>query len=230
MSLAIAITAFIVIIGEKSLFLVSLFFLMIAVVALYSTWKFVLMHVSVASILTLFVLNRDVHLFVLRQWFLDTLVYLFIGIAVHRKVAAIRKIQRHNEEMTALSHISTSLTKTLDLNELTSQVVEHIFSLFEAEGCTIFLIEEGKKTLRVISARESQSDPEILDRILNSHPRVGFGLVGYVVRQESPLSQAMLNMTLGGCIFPALRLMTSLLWGFPSKLKGKLSVFFGFTS
>ena len=112
-----------VIVGEKSLFLVPLFFLMIAVVALYTKWKLVLLHVGVASILTLFVLYHDMQQFVLRQWFLDTLVYLFIGPAVNREVAGIRKIQRHNDEMTALSHISTSLTKTLDLIELTSQVV-----------------------------------------------------------------------------------------------------------
>ncbi|HUX47033.1 MAG TPA: sensor domain-containing diguanylate cyclase, partial [Desulfosporosinus sp.] len=152
-------------------------------------WEIMLLHVAVASILTLFVLYRDMHLFVLRQWFIDTLVYLFIGIAVNRKIDAIRKIQRHNEEITALSHISTSLTKTLDLSELTSQVVDHIFSLFQADGCTIYLMEEGKKSLRVISARESQSDPEILDKILNSHPRVGFGMVGYVAATgESILS------------------------------------------
>jgi len=189
MSLALGITVLMVLVGEKSLFLVSLFFLMIAVVALYTKWELMLIHVAVASILTLFVLYRDLHLFVLRQWFLDTLVYLFIGIAVNREVDAIRKIQRHNEEMTALSHISTSLTKTLDLSELTSQVVDHIFSLFQADGCTIYLMDEGKKSLRVISARESQNDPEILAQILNSHPRVGFGMVGWVaVTGESILS------------------------------------------
>jgi len=180
MSVALGVTVFMVIVGEKSVFLVPLFFLMIVVVALYTKWKLVLLHVGVASILTLFVFYHDMQQFVLRQWFLDTLVYLFIGLAVNREVAGIRKIQRHNDEMTALSHISTSLTKTLDLSELTSQVVDHIFSLFEAEGCTIYLMEEGKQSLRVISARESQSDPEILDQILNSHPRVGFGMVGYV--------------------------------------------------
>lgn len=185
--IALGITVFIVLFGEKSLFLVSLFFLMIAVVALYTKWEIMLIHIAVASILTLFVLYRDMHLFVLRQWFLDTLVYLFIGIAVNREVDAIRKIQRHNEEMTALSHISTSLTKTLDLSELTSQVVDHIFSLFQADGCTIFLMDEGKKSLRVISARENQSDPEILAQILNSHPRVGFGLVGYVAATGEPI-------------------------------------------
>ncbi|HZK85913.1 MAG TPA: sensor domain-containing diguanylate cyclase [Desulfosporosinus sp.] len=187
MSLAIGITIFIVLIGKKSLFLVSLFFLMIAVVALYSKWGFMLLHVVVASLLTLFVLYRDMHQYVLRQWFLDTLVYLFIGLVINREVDAIHKIQRHNEEITALSHISTSLTKTLDLCELTSQVVDHIFSLFQADGCTIYLIEEEKQSLRVISARESQCDPEILDQILNSHPRVGFGMVGFVASTGEPI-------------------------------------------
>ena len=51
-------------------------------------------------------------------------------------------------------------------------------------------MEEGKQSLRVISARESQSDPEILDQILNSHPRVGFGMVGYVAATgESVISR-----------------------------------------
>ena len=186
-SLAFGITAFMVLVGEKSLFLVSLFFLIIAVSALYTKWEFMLIHVAVLSILTLFVLYHDMHLFVLRQWFLDTLVYLLIGIAVNREVDAIRKIQRHNEEMTALSHISTSLTKTLDLSELTSQVVDHIFSLFQADGCTIYLVEEGKKSLRVISARESQNDPVILAQILNSHPLVGAGMVGWVAETGEPV-------------------------------------------
>ena len=187
MILALGVTAFMVLVGEKSLFLVSLFFLMIAVAALYTKWEFMLLHVAVASALTLFILYRDMHLFVLRQWFLDTLVYFFIGITVNRKVDAIRKIQRHNEEMAALSHVSTSLTKTLDLSELTRQVVDHIFSLFQADGCTIFLMEEGKKSLKAISARERQSDPEILAQILNSHPRVGFGMVGHVAATGEPI-------------------------------------------
>lgn len=187
MSLTFGITFFMVLVGEESLFLGSLFFLMIAVAALYTKWGFMLLHVAIASILTLFVLYRDMHLFIFRQWFLDTLVYLFIGIAVNREVNAIRKIQRHSEEMTALSLISTSLTKTLNLSELTSQVVDHIFSLFQADGCTIFYMDEGKKSLSVISARESRSDPEILAQILNDHPRVGFGMVGHVAATGEPI-------------------------------------------
>lgn len=187
MGLGIGITVLIVLVGEKSIFLVSLFFLMIAVVALYAKWKFMLLHVAVASILTLFVLYHDMHLYMFLKWLLDTLVYLFIGLVVNREVNAIHKIQRHNEEITALSHISTSLTKTLDLCELTSQVVDHIFSLFQADGCTIYLIEEEKQALRVISARESQCDPEILDQILNSHPKVGFGMVGSVAGTGEPI-------------------------------------------
>ena len=221
MSLTLGITAFMVFVGEKSLFLVPLFFLMIAVVALYTKLEFMLIHVAVASTLTLFVLYSDMHLFFLRQWFLDTLVYLFIGIAVNREVDAIRKVQRHNEEMTALSHISTSLTKTLDLSELTSQVVDHIFSLFQADGCTIYLMEDGNKSLRVISARESQSDPEILAQILNSHPRVGFGMVGSVAATGEPILSGNAELDPRATHIPGTPFDDESVMGIPLKAEGE---------
>lgn len=186
--LMLGLTFFMILVGEKGNFLVALFFLMIAVVALYLPLELMLMHVVVASILTLIILYHNIQFLAFQQWFVDTLVYLIIGIAVNRAVDAIRQVQRHNEEMTALSHISTSLTtKTLDLSELTSQVVDYIFSLFHADGCTIFLIDEENKSLRVISAQESQTNPEILAQIVNSHPRVGFGMVGWVAATGEPI-------------------------------------------
>lgn len=186
-SLMLCLTVIMLLIGHKSIFLVSVFFLMIAVVALYFPLRLLLMQIAIASILTLIILYHVTLQLVLLHWFIDTLVYLVIGIAVNSEVGAIRLIQRHTEQLTALSHISTSLTKTLDLSQLTSQVVDHTFSLFQADGCTIFLMEEGKKSLRVISARESQKDPEILAQILNSHPRVGFGMVGWVAETGEPI-------------------------------------------
>lgn len=186
-SLMLCLTVIMILIGHKSIFLVSVFFLLIALVALYLPLRLLLMEVAIASILTLIVLYHATHQLVLLQWFMDTLVFLVIGIAVNREVGAVRQIQRHTEEMTALSRISTSLTKTLDLSELTSQVADHILALFRADGCTIFLMEDGKKSLRVISARESRNDPEILAQILNSHPRVGFGMVGWVASTGEPI-------------------------------------------
>ena len=179
-SLMLGLTVFMLLLGHESVFFLSFFYLMIALTALYLPLRSILIQVTVASILTWIVLYQGTHQLLLSQWFVNTLVYLGVGIAVNRKVAAIHQIQRHNEEMTALSHISTSLTKTLDLSELTNQVVDHIFSLFLADGCTIFLMDEGKKTLRVISARERRNDPEVLDQILKYQPRVGFGMVGWI--------------------------------------------------
>lgn len=180
MSLMLGLAAFMMLVGQKSIFLVSLFFLAIAVVALYSPLHLTLVHITVASTLTLVILIQEAQPFAIRQWFLDTMVYLVVGMAINREVSAIRQLQRHNEEMSALSHISASLTNTLNLNDLTYQVVEQIFSLFYADGCTIYLMEEGKKTLRVIAARERRNEPEILAQVMNSHPRVGFGMVGWV--------------------------------------------------
>ena len=187
LSLMLGLTVLMLLLGRESLFLVSFFYLIIALVALYLPLRLIVIQVTVSSVLTWIVLYQGTHQLLLSQWFVNTLVYLSVGITVNRKVASIRNIQRHNDEMTALSHISTSLTKTLDLSELTSQVVDHIFTLFVADGCTIFLMDEGKKTLRVISARESQNDPEILDRILRSRPRVGFGMVGWIAATGEPI-------------------------------------------
>ncbi|KLU64217.1 cyclic di-GMP phosphodiesterase Gmr [Desulfosporosinus acididurans] len=173
-------TLIIMLLGDQSISLVSFFFLITALVALYFPWEFLLIQIVLASGLTFLILYEHTHRLTLLQWLLYTLVYLFIGIAVNREIDAIRQIQRHETEMSALSDISTSLTKTLDLCELTNQVVDQTFSLFKADGCTIYLMEDEEKSLRVISARESQSDPDVLTSILNNHPRVGFGLVGWV--------------------------------------------------
>jgi diguanylate cyclase (GGDEF)-like protein len=184
-----ALTSIIIFLGDKSIFLVSFFFLMIAIIALYFPRKFLLIHITIASGLTFIILYEHTHSLTLIQWFLYTLVYLLIGTIVNREVETIRQIQRHETEMSALAKVSASLTKTLDLCELTNQVVDQIFSLFQADGCTIFLLEEGEKFLRVISARESRNEPEILTSILNSRPRVGFGMVGWVaVTGEAILS------------------------------------------
>ncbi|OLN31673.1 sensor domain-containing diguanylate cyclase [Desulfosporosinus metallidurans] len=186
-SLMLGLTVLMILLGHESIFFVSFFYLMVALAALYLPLRLIVIQVTVASILTWIVLYQDTHQLLLSQWFVNTLVYLGVGMAVNREVATIRQIQRHNEEMTALSHISTSLTKTLNLNELTSQVVDHIFTLFLADGCTIFLMDEEKKTLRVISARENQDDPEILDQVLSSQPRVGFGMVGWIAATGEPI-------------------------------------------
>ncbi|MDQ7093438.1 sensor domain-containing diguanylate cyclase [Desulfosporosinus sp. PR] len=172
--------AIIILAGDKSIFLVSFFFLMIALIALYFPWRLLLMQIAIASLLTFIILYKQAHLLTFVEWAMYTLIYFVIGIAVNREISAIRQIQRHEAEMSALSNISASLTKTLDLCELTNQVVDQIFSLFRADGCTIFLMDEGEKSLHVVSARESQNDPAILASIFNSHPRVGFGMVGWV--------------------------------------------------
>ncbi|WP_407309345.1 hypothetical protein [Desulfosporosinus sp. SB140] len=136
--------AIIILAGDKSIFLISFFFLMVTLIALYFPWKLLIMQIAIASLLTFIILYKHTHLLTLVQWAMYTFVYLFIGIAVNREISAIRQIQRHEVEMSALSSISASLTKTLDLCELTNQVVDQIFSLFQADGCTIYLMDEGK--------------------------------------------------------------------------------------
>lgn len=188
-SLMLGLVSFTMLLNEKNVYWISLFFLFIAVGAIILPLNYLLVQVVVASVLTGIVLNQGTQPSIIQHWLVDTFVYLVIGIIVNQQVGAIRKIQRHNEEMAALAHISTSLTKTLELSELTNQVVDNTFSLFQADGCTIFLMDEGKRSLNVICARERDADPEILRQIINNRPRVGFGLVGYVAATgESILS------------------------------------------
>lgn len=186
-SLMLGIASFIIFINEENVFWLSLFFLFIAVDAIILPLNYLLIQVIIASILSGIALNHGTQQLVILQWVVNTFVYFFIALTVNHQVGIIHKIQRHNEEMTALAHISTSLTKTLVLSELTEQVVDNTFSLFQADGCTIFMMDEGKKSLSAISAREREDDPEILAKILNSHPRVGFGLVGYVAATGEPI-------------------------------------------
>lgn len=187
--LMFSLATIIILLGDKSIFLIAFFFLIIALIALYFSWRFLLVQIAIASFLTLIILYQTTHFLILIQWLLFTLVYFFIGLAVNREIGTIRQVQRHEAKMSALSNISASLTKTLDLCELTNKVVDQIFSLFQADGCTIYLMEAGEKSLRVISARESRNEPEILTSIINNHPRVGFGMVGWVAATgESALS------------------------------------------
>ena len=175
--------------GKQIDYLTAAFFLLIVLAALRFSRRYLIWFTALASLLTFIILYNSTRFAGLTQWLVDTLVYFVLGMIVNREIEMIRRIQHHETEMSTLSDISASLTKTLDLKDLTNQVVNQIFSLFDADGCTVYLMEEEEKSLRVVSARESREEPEILAQILNSRPRVGFGMVGWVAATgESLLS------------------------------------------
>jgi len=174
---------------QRSGALAALFFLIIVIVALHWPLEITLLNVGIMSGLTYVVLNQGGQPDFLAEWGVDSLVYLLLGVTVNLEVDARRQEHRFSEEIDALSDVSSSLTRTLDLHELTDQVADHVFSLFDPEGCTIYLLEPGKKELKPVAARERHHDSFILEQIMNSSPRVGIGMVGWVAATgESVLS------------------------------------------
>lgn len=175
--------------NQRSGVIAAVFFLIIVLVALYWPLGITLVNVGIISGLTFFILRQGAQPNYLAEWGIDSLVYLLLGVTVNLEVEARHKEHRFVEEMGALSDVSTSLTRTLDLHELTDQVADHIFSLFDAEGCTIYLLDTEKKELKPVTARERHHDQFILEQIMNNSSRVGIGLVGWVAATgESMLS------------------------------------------
>lgn len=161
-------------------FISPMSFLVIVLTALYRSRKVTLTTIILVSAFSLLTQEPNKQLYAYFTWALRSFVFLTVGLMVNYEVENMRKIQRYTEERNAISSVSQSLTSTLDLKVLTVRVVDTILDLFSAHGCTIYLIHEESKELYPIACKEQGGTSEIIQQILDTRIRVGFGLVGWI--------------------------------------------------
>lgn len=189
LSITIALILFIVIFfkNSSSSFLTPILFLFVVLAALHRSRGITIGTIMLVSLFSLSLQDPYNQPYSYWIWSVQSIVFLIVGLLVHYEVENMRKLQRYNEERTALSNISQSLTGTLDLNELTERVVNTILDLFSADGCTIYLVNDKSKELQAIACKEKIRTSEIIQQIMDTRIRVGFGLVGWIAATGEPI-------------------------------------------
>lgn len=173
----------------SSSFYNPILFLIVVLVALHSTRRLTVTTIILVSLFSLFIPDPSSPINAYWLWGIRCIVFLIVGLVINYEFESMRKIQHYTEERNAISSVSHSLTSTLDLSQLTERVVDTIIELFSAYGCRIYLLHEENRELHPIACKEKDTTPEILQQIVETRVRVGFGLVGWVAATgESILS------------------------------------------
>lgn len=173
----------------SSNFYIPILFLIVVLSALHSTRRVTVITIILVSLFSLFMQDPSTPTNAYWLWGIRCIVFLIVGLVINNEFESMRKMQRYTEERNALSSVSHSLTSTLDLNQLTERVVDTIIELFSAHGCRIYLLHEENRELHPIAGKEKDTTPEILQQIMETRVRVGFGFVGWVAATgESILS------------------------------------------
>ena len=95
-----------------------------------------------------------------------------------------KEIRRKNAELASLNTISSTVSQSLDLEEITNLAVREIRKIVEDKAVVIYLIDAQKDEMTVV-AQEGLSR-EFLARIERLH--VGEGLSGTVARDRTPIA------------------------------------------
>lgn len=69
---------------------------------------------------------------------------LCIGIDISEEKRYAEKILKRNKELDILNQVSSSITKTIDFNEVVNEVLENIHSLMEADFVSLYLTDQDK--------------------------------------------------------------------------------------
>lgn len=186
-AIGLLISIAIIIKRPSSTFLIPILFLIVVLAALHSTRRVTIITVILVSLFALFLQEPNTPLYSYWLWGGHSIVFLIAGLVINYEFENMRKVQRYTEERNAISSVSHSLTSTLDLNQLTERVVDTIIELFSAHGCRIYLLNEETRELQPIACKEKDTSPEILQQIMETRVRVGFGLVGWVVATGEPI-------------------------------------------
>lgn len=186
-SIGLLISTAIIFREASSSFYIPIFFLIVVLAALHGTRGVTLISIILVSLVSLFLQDPSTPLNTYWLWGIRCIVFLIVGLVINYEFESMRKIQRYTEERNAISSVSHSLTSTLDLNQLTERVVDTIIELFSAFGCRIYLLHEENRELHPIACKEKDTTPEILQQIVETRVRVGFGLVGWVAATGEPI-------------------------------------------
>jgi diguanylate cyclase (GGDEF)-like protein len=157
-----------------------LFLIIVLFTALHFSRRITYFSIIVVSLLSLINEFRTPSVNSLMTWGLYSFAFVCVGLEVSFEMEKMRKIQYYHEERSAILNIADSLTNTLDLRELMDSIVNQIIELFSAYGCTVYLLDEEAKELKPMACREFEDNVEIIEQLMKSKVRVGFGLVGWI--------------------------------------------------
>lgn len=88
-----------------------------------------------------------------QEWFRQHLAGEGPTLPPQREVLALRQdLERAYSRMETLYEIARSTTSTLDLDQVLQSVVQHAAEAFGAQGCSIRLLDEGGRALRIAAA------------------------------------------------------------------------------
>lgn len=113
--------------------------------------------------------------------------YAAAAIANARMIAQMRErdatLTRRNEEMKLLNDIASTLTSSLDLNEILNKTLRLVMNYMKVEAGEIFLLEEDKTTLRMMLHRGQAAEAFWTRNVFV----LGEGYPGIVAKTGRPL-------------------------------------------
>jgi signal transduction histidine kinase len=92
-------------------------------------------------------------------------------------------LTRRNADMNLLNDMASTLTSSLDLNEILNKALGLVMNYMEVEAGEIFLLEEDKNTLRLMLHRGEAAEAFWTRNIFN----IGVGFPGIVAKTGQPL-------------------------------------------
>lgn len=93
------------------------------------------------------------------------------------------ELTRRNVDMSLLNGIATTLTSSLELDEILNKTLGLVMNYMKVEAGEIFLLEEDKTTLRMVLHRGQAAEAFWTRNIFN----IGDGYVGMVAQSRQPL-------------------------------------------
>ncbi|MBM4427750.1 MAG: GAF domain-containing protein, partial [Chloroflexi bacterium] len=92
-------------------------------------------------------------------------------------------LSRRNRDMELLNGIASTLTSSLELDEILNKTLGQVMNYLKVEAGEIFLLEEDKSTLRMVLHRGQAAEAFWTRNIFN----VGDGYIGMVAKSRQPL-------------------------------------------
>jgi two-component system, NarL family, sensor histidine kinase DevS len=92
----------------------------------------------------------------------------------------------HNEDMILLNGIASTLTSSLELDEILNKTLGRVMNYMKVEAGEIFLLEEDKSTLRMVLHRGQAAEAFWTRNIF----KMGEGFIGMVAKTRRPILSA----------------------------------------
>ena len=92
-------------------------------------------------------------------------------------------LTRRNVDMSLLNGIASTLTSSLELDEILNKTLGHVMNYMNVEAGEIFLLEEDNKSLRMVLHRGQAAEAFWTRNIF----KVGEGYIGIVAQEKKPL-------------------------------------------